>query len=104
LHPAYLGLGSDRGQDKNLIFLSPLFYLASVSDSLYLYRMDSSGTLHKKTFLLIVGCVKPLPKIARDTGLSYFWLRKFKQNAIPNPSVNSVQKLYEYLSGEKLGV
>jgi hypothetical protein len=66
--------------------------------------MPSRGTLHNEALTLIWAKGIPLPKISKETEISYFWLRKFKQNAIPNPGVNTVQKLYEYLSGEKLGV
>lgn len=43
-----------------------------------------------------------LPKVAQDTGLPYDWLLKLKNGHIPNPSVNKVQTVYEYLSGSKL--
>lgn len=43
-----------------------------------------------------------LPKIAEDLNISYYWLRKFKSGEIKDPSVNTVQRLYEFLSGKQL--
>ena len=43
-----------------------------------------------------------MPKIAEILGISYYWLRKFKSGEVDDPSVNTVEKLYEYLSGKKL--
>lgn len=45
---------------------------------------------------------KTLPEISVDTGLPFYWLRKFASEEIDDPSVNKVQVLYEYLSGSKL--
>lgn len=64
--------------------------------------MLARGTLHDTAFMLIKLRAIPLPKIAKETGISYFWLRKFKDDAIPNPGVNTVQKLYEFLSNSAL--
>lgn len=38
-----------------------------------------------------------LVKIAEDTELDYSWLCKFSQGRIPNPGVNGVQTLHDYL-------
>ncbi len=37
-----------------------------------------------------------------EKGITFPWLRKFKSGKIRNPSVNNVQVLYEYLTGEPL--
>ena len=38
----------------------------------------------------------------KETGLSFYWLRKFKSREVPDPSVNRVQRLYEYLVSHPL--
>lgn len=42
--------------------------------------------------------------IYNDTGIPYYWLKKFSAGEFQNPSVNRIQKLYEYLSGTKLNL
>lgn len=51
---------------------------------------------------LIRSCGKSLALISVDTGLPFWWLRKFHGKEIRDPSVNRVQLLYEYLTGTKL--
>lgn len=41
-------------------------------------------------------------KIQEATGLPFHWLTKMAANQIPNPSVNRVQRLYEYLAGKPI--
>lgn len=60
------------------------------------------GTLMERTRHLLGQCDKTLPQIAEDTKISFYWLRKFKSGSIVDPSVNKVQRLYEYLTGDKL--
>lgn len=45
-----------------------------------------------------------LPEIQSATGIPFYWLRKFLGHEFKDPSVNRVQKLYEYLAGRKLAV
>lgn len=45
-----------------------------------------------------------ITKIYEDTGLSKTWLFKFYQGKTPNPGVNNIQTLYEYLSKKQLDV
>lgn len=40
--------------------------------------------------------------VHRQTGLPFFWLRKFAAGTFKNPSVNRVQFLYENLTGNPL--
>lgn len=61
-------------------------------------------TLHSKTFELLKKSKETLINIHSDTGISYYWLLKFKTGAVRDPSVNRVQKLYEYLTNTKLKV
>lgn len=62
------------------------------------------GTLLEKTLMLMKRSQrqKTLPEISKDTGLPFYWLRKFASGDISDPSVNKVQILYEYLSGTPL--
>lgn len=41
-----------------------------------------------------------LTHIAKNSGLGYEWLKKFKMDAIPNPGVRNVQQLHDYLAGK----
>ncbi len=45
-----------------------------------------------------------LKDISADTGLSKHWLQKFSGKCIPHPSVDRVEKLYNYLNGKDLVV
>jgi len=47
---------------------------------------------------------KSLAKIAKDLNLNYAWLSAFSRGKCINPGVNTVQKLYEYLTDSKLAV
>lgn len=44
----------------------------------------------------------PFKKIAQDTGIGKRWLEMFAKDEIPNPGVNTIQTLYEYLSKKRL--
>ena len=59
--------------------------------------MDSVPLL-TKTRELLRDCPEPLNKIARESDVGYEWLRKFKADQIPDPSVNRVQALHDYLA------
>lgn len=43
-------------------------------------------------------------KVYMETGLSPNWLSQFANRKIKEPSVNKVQRLYEYLIGRELQV
>lgn len=43
-----------------------------------------------------------LANISFETGLTVPWLKKFAIGEIENPSVNRIQKLYEFLTGKSL--
>lgn len=45
---------------------------------------------------------KNLHELYKETGVGYYWLRKFVAGEFLNPSVNRVQFLYEHLSGVKI--
>lgn len=61
------------------------------------------GTLFKETFRRLQ-LVPNLEEVAKNTNISYFWLVKFKNGHIKDPSVNRIQILFEYLSNNKLKV
>lgn len=59
--------------------------------------------MHDRTLLaatrkLLTGSDETLPEIARGAGVGYEWLKKFANGAIPNPGVNAVQSLHDYLA------
>ncbi len=61
-------------------------------------------SLMSKTRELLRNRDMSLPDIANATDVPFYWLRKFNYGEIKSPSVNRVQKLYEYLVGRKLDV
>lgn len=58
-----------------------------------------SVPLLTKTRELLAATEKPLYVIATESQLGYEWLRKFKADQIPEPGVNKVQRLHDYLVG-----
>lgn len=62
----------------------------------------SPGSLMRVTQQLVEK--ENLLALYTDTGISFYWLRKFASGQFANPSVNRVQFLYEKLSGKKLSV
>ncbi len=63
-------------------------------------------TLFNKTLNLLRNRPKwmSFTTIEKETGISKDWLKKFSQGKISNPGVNTIQELYEYLSGDYLDV
>lgn len=57
-----------------------------------------------KTIELVQTCGKSPAVLARETGLSFYWIQSLRYNANIDPSVNKVVKMYEHLSGKKLEV
>lgn len=62
----------------------------------------SSASLMEITRQMLKDSQKSLPEIYKESGIPFYWLRKFASGEIKNPSVNRVQRLYEYLSGKSL--
>lgn len=48
--------------------------------------------------------VQTFERISKDTGLTESWLSMFSRGKIEKPSVQSVETLYEYLTGTQLHV
>lgn len=63
---------------------------------------DEPGTLMQETLALIEKSGKSLPQLYRETGVPFYWLKKFVSGEFTNPSVNRVQFLYEHLSGKRI--
>ena len=66
--------------------------------------MNESLSLMLKTTELLEADPRSLLDLHKESGISYYWLRKFKSGILSDPSVNKVQALYEFLSGTKLRV
>lgn len=62
------------------------------------------GTLLDKTLDLLQEDPRSLQEVSQETGISLYWLQKMKVRSVPDPSVNRIQDLYEYLSNNKLKV
>lgn len=60
------------------------------------------GSLLVKTKRMLQDCPNDYMTIRDATGCSVWWLSNFKRGLLRDPSVNKVQKLYEYLSGAEL--
>jgi len=50
-----------------------------------------------RTLELLKNCDASLPEVANMSGLRYEWLKKLKAGDIPDPSVNKIQKLHDFL-------
>lgn len=66
------------------------------------YDPDVPGTLIVETMKLIDDSGKSVPDLFLETGIPFYWLKRFVDKGFVNPSVNRVQFLYEHLSGTKL--
>jgi hypothetical protein len=54
--------------------------------------------LLERTMELLRNCDLPLGEIAAKSNLGYEWLKKLKADAIPDPSVNRIQALHDFLT------
>lgn len=61
-----------------------------------------SVSLRERTLELLKDRSESLKVISDKTGLTEPWLEAFLYQKPKNPSVTSVQKLYEYLTGKAL--
>lgn len=59
-------------------------------------------TLLERTVSLLKESKENTEIIARNTGLTYWWLVRLRTGTIKDPSVSRICRLYEYLSGNKL--
>lgn len=65
---------------------------------------DNPGSLMQRTIELAKEKGESPIKLHQDTGLPFYWLKRFLEHGFKNPSVNRVQYLYEHLSGNKLAI
>lgn len=70
----------------------------------YRPRDEKPLSLMAKTQALLKASKISYPQIFLDTSIEITWLSRFANGGTPNPSVNRVQKLYEYLTGKRLQV
>lgn len=74
------------------------------------YPAKTAKTAHKRVSLmrhtqdLLHADLRNMREIARDAQIPYDWLRSFSCDRLPNPSVNRVQALYEFLTRKPLKV
>lgn len=59
-------------------------------------------SLHTRTWELLKSSDKTILEVHKESGLPFYWLRKFSLGLMKDPSVNKVQALYEFLSNEHL--
>lgn len=62
------------------------------------------STLYEQTLELLINSDMTIQDIATQADLPYDWLVSIRYDRVKNPSVNRVQKLYEFLSGKPLTV
>lgn len=65
---------------------------------------DPPLQLMRRTQALLDSDDRSLAEIFKQSGLPFYWLKKFKAGRIKQPSVNRIQKLYEFLTQSKLAV
>jgi len=68
------------------------------SGKMVLQEYDQPLSLYTTTRQLIKTDKRPLRMIGQATGIPYYWLKKFSAGEIPNPAVNRIQFLYEFLT------
>lgn len=62
----------------------------------------TSNSLKYRTLQLLKESDQPPREIARAIGVSLPWVGMFRDGTIKSPSVDNVQRLYEYLAGKPL--
>ncbi len=60
--------------------------------------MAHRTTLFEDTLKLLRKDTRSLMKIAKESGLEYFWLHKIRSGVTLNPGVLQVQKLHDFLT------
>lgn len=61
-------------------------------------KCDIPGTLVNKTLTLLAKEPKTMTDMSLETGIPFFWIQRFANHKMTNPSANRVQYLYEYLT------
>jgi hypothetical protein len=65
---------------------------------------EKEGSLLAKVRAMLVDCEETNLELFKATGLPPGWLDTVKRGVTKDPSVNRIQKLYEYLSKKNLKV
>lgn len=65
---------------------------------------DQSGSLLHRTRTLLSRDTRSLLDLHKESGLPFYWLKKLSAGEIKDPSVNRIQRLYEFLSKRTLSV
>lgn len=64
-------------------------------------EIQTPESLLDRTYQLLSERTLSLREIAEQTKLDESWLAKFHRKVIPDPSVNKVQRLHDYLVDQK---
>ena len=56
-----------------------------------------SKTFLEETYELVANCGLTQRQIAEGAGVNYWWYIKFAQRSIPDPGVERVQKVHDFL-------
>lgn len=67
-------------------------------------RYNNPGKLMRRVHELLKQDPRSLPDIYRESGIPFYWLKKFNDGEYQNPSVNRVEYLYTFLTGRDLEV
>lgn len=62
------------------------------------------SVLMNKTKELLLADKRKLSQISIESKIPYHWLKSFRYGAISDPSVNRVEELYTFLSGQPLRI
>lgn len=65
-------------------------------------QYDRPLSLMKTVQKLLKDDPRSIPEIYRESGIPFYWLRKFADNEYKNPSVNRIEFLYTFLTGKEL--
>lgn len=82
----------------------PLYSNMQTQEQVTSSKGEAPGDLMRRTLEELRKDSRGLLSISIETGIPYFWLKKFKAGEIPNPSVNRVEALFKALTGKALKV
>lgn len=85
-----------------ILFLVLLAWPAPCKLNVNLNTFQMTKSLQVTTLKLLKEDARSLFNIAKESDISYYWLRKFSSGAFKEPSVDKVQSLYEFLTGHGL--
>lgn len=62
------------------------------------------SVLMEATRQLLIADKRSLMEISLESQIPYHWLKSFRYEAVKDPSVNRVEQLYTFLSGQPLRI